>query len=274
MLQDYIDAVAAAGARVGRLPGQIAALLPGWSLAPVVDAVQAMRGVGFIVAVTVVAGVGDFTRFAGPRQRMACLGLTPSEQSSGASLRRGGTPKAGRGLARRVLIGGAWSCRRQARVSPKLLARLEALPQAVRDIAWKGQLRMCQRYRHLVAAGKAEAVATTAITPEMAGFLRAIARAVTAPPAEQSLCQSEKRARTRISPMRRVGGGTRRGPLVACSGPAVSAPDLQSAAAPGRNHGHAVPDPRRRACSTAVSGPSPALRIPITRHPAPPGQVP
>ena len=71
--------------------------------------------------------------------------------------------------------------------------------------------------------------------------------------------------------MRRVGGGTRRGPLVACTGPAVSAPDLQSAAAPGRNHGHAVPGPRRRACSTAVSGPSPALRIPITRHPAPPG---
>jgi hypothetical protein len=71
----------------------------------------------------------------------------------------------------------------QGRVSPKLFARLEALPQAVRDIAWKGQLRMCQRDRHPVAARKAKVVATTAIAREMAGVIRAIARAVTAPPA-------------------------------------------------------------------------------------------
>ena len=64
----------------------------------------------------------------------------------------------------------------QARVSPKLLARLEALPQAIRDIAWKGQLRMCQRYRHLMAAGKARVVVITAIAREMVGFIWAIAR--------------------------------------------------------------------------------------------------
>jgi transposase len=138
VLQDYIDAVADAEARVERLTGQIADLLPNWSLAPVVDAVQAMRGVGFIVAVTVVAEVGDFQRLDNPRQLMAYLGLTPSEHSSGASVRRGGITKAGSGLARRALIEGAWSYRMQARVSPKLHARLEALPKAVRDIAWKG----------------------------------------------------------------------------------------------------------------------------------------
>ena len=176
VLQDYIDAVADAEARVERLTGQIADLLPSWSLAPVVDAVQAMRGVGFIVAVTVVAEVGDFQRFANPRQVMAHLGLTPSEHSSGTSARRGGIAKAGSGLARRALIEGAWSYRMQARVSPKLLARLEALPQAVRDIAWKGQLRMWQRYRHLVAAGKAKVVVITAIAREMAGFIWAIAK--------------------------------------------------------------------------------------------------
>ena len=179
VLQDCIDAVADAEARVERLTGQIADLLPTWSLAPVVDAVQAMRGVGFIVAVTVVAEVGDFQRFDNPRQLMAYLGLTPSEHSSGASVRRGGITKAGSGLARRALVEGAWSYRMQARVSPKLLARLESLPQAVRDIAWKGQLRMCQRYRHLVAAGKAKVVVITAIAREMAGFIWAIARATT-----------------------------------------------------------------------------------------------
>lgn len=180
VLQDYIDAVADAEARVERLTGQIADLLPAWSLAPVVDdAVQAMRCVGFIVAVTVVAEVGDFQRFDNPRQLMAYLGLTPSEHSSGAAVRRGGITKAGSGLARRALIEGAWSYRMQVRVSPKLLARLEPLPQAVRDIAWKGQLRMCQRYRHLVAAGRAKVVVITAIAREMAGFIWAIARATT-----------------------------------------------------------------------------------------------
>ena len=179
VLQGFIDAGAHAEARVERLTGQIADLLPTWSLAPVVDAVQAMRGVGFIVAVTVVAEVGDFQRFDTPRQLMAYLGLTPSEHSSGASVRRGGITKAGSGLARRALVEGAWSYRMQARVSPKLLARLESLPQVVRDIAWKGQLRMCQRYRHLVAAGKAKVVVITAIAREMAGFIWAIARATT-----------------------------------------------------------------------------------------------
>lgn len=182
VFQDYVDAVSDTEARVERLTGQIADFLPSWSLAPVVEAVQAMRGVAFIVAVTVVAEVGDFHRFDNPRQLMAYLGLTPSEHSSGNTVRRGGITKAGSGLARRALIEGAWSYRMQARVSRKLHDRIEGLPKAVRDIAWKGQLRMCQRYRHLVAAGKAKVVVTTAIAREMVGFIWAIARAVTSPP--------------------------------------------------------------------------------------------
>lgn len=177
-LQDYVDAVTDSEARVEKLTGQIADLLPSWTLAPVVEAVQAMRGVAFIVAVTVVAEVGDFSRFDNPRQLMAYLGLTPSEHSSGTSVRRGGITKAGSGLARRALIEGAWSYSMQARVSPKLFDRIEGLPQTVRDIAWKGQLRMCQRYRHLMAAGKPKVVATTAIAREMVGFTWAIARTV------------------------------------------------------------------------------------------------
>ncbi len=179
VFQDYIHAVTDAEARVERLTKQIADLLPGWGLAPVVNAMQAMRGIAFIVAVTVAAEVGDFWRFDNPRQLMAYLGLTPSEHSSGASVRRGGITKAGSGLARRALVEGAWSYRMQARVGRKLIDRIEALPQAVRDIAWKGQLRMCQRYRHMMAAGEPKVVATTAIAREMVGFIWAIARAIT-----------------------------------------------------------------------------------------------
>jgi transposase len=174
-----------AGARVARLTGQIAALLPGRSLAPGVAAVRAMRGVGVIVAGTVGAGVGDFWRFDTLGQPMAWLGLTPPEHSGGASVRRGGITRAGSGLARRALTGGARRDRMQARVSPRLFARLEALPQAVRDIAWKGHLRMCRCSRHLVAAGKAKVAVMTAMGCEMAGFIRAIARAATAPPGDE-----------------------------------------------------------------------------------------
>lgn len=116
VLQDYIDAVTDCEARIERLTGQIAGLMSGWSLAPVVDAIQAMRGVAFIVAVTVVAEVGDFGRFDNPRQLMAYLGLTPAEHSSGASIRRSGITKAGSGLVRRALIErapGATPCRRE-----------------------------------------------------------------------------------------------------------------------------------------------------------------
>jgi len=90
VLQDYIHAVEDAEARLERLERQIEELLPGWSMAPVVEALQAMRGVGLIVATTVVAEVGDFSRFATPRQLIAYLGLVPSERSSGSGVRRGG----------------------------------------------------------------------------------------------------------------------------------------------------------------------------------------
>ena len=150
---------------------------------PVVEAVQAMRGVAFIVAVTVVAEVGDFSRFDNPRQLMAYLGLVPSEHSSGATVRRGGITKAGNALARRALIEGAWTYRIQARVSRELHDRLESLPQAIRDIAWKAQVRLCARFRRLAATGKARVVVTTAIAREMVGFLWAIARQVQLTPA-------------------------------------------------------------------------------------------
>ena len=178
VLQDYIDAVTDAERRVDRLTLQITEHLPIWSMAPVATAIQAMRGVALINAVTIVAEGGDFSRFGNPRQLMAYLGLVPSEHSSGGAVRRGGITKAGNLHARRALIEGAWTYRMQARVSRKLYDRLEALPQNVRDIAWKAQVRLCSRWRRLAASGKPKVVVTTAIAREMAGFIWAIARQV------------------------------------------------------------------------------------------------
>jgi transposase len=178
VLQDYIDAIDDAGARLARLEAQIAALLPQWSMAPVVNAIQAMRGVSFISAVTVAAETGDLRRFDHPRQLMSYLGLVPSEYSSGSRTSRGGITKTGSKHARRVLIEGAWTYRSKARVGPVHQSRLERLPRAIREIAWNAQVRLCARYRRLAGRGKPQTVVTTAIAREMAAFIWAIARHV------------------------------------------------------------------------------------------------
>jgi transposase len=181
VLEDYVQAVEAAEARRDRLTAQIAAMLPEWTLAPVVAALQTMRGMALVNAATLIAELGDLSRFANPRQLMAYLGLVPSEHSSGASVRRGGLTKAGNSAARRLLIEAAWCYRFPARVSRELLLRQEALPKPIRDIAWKAQIRLCARYRKLARTGKPANVVTAAIARELSGFIWAVARRV--PPA-------------------------------------------------------------------------------------------
>jgi transposase len=181
VLEDYIAAVEAAEARRDRLTAQIEAMLPDWTLAPVVAALQTMRGMALVNAATLIAELGDLSRFANPRQLMAYLGLVPCEHSSGASVRRGGLTKAGNSAARRLLIEAAWCYRFPARVSRELLLRQEEQPKPICEIAWKAQLRLCARYRKLARTGKPANVVTAAIARELAGFIWAIAGRV--PPA-------------------------------------------------------------------------------------------
>ena len=117
VLEDLIATVEAATARRDRLEQHIEATLPDWSLAPVVHALQSLRGLRLVAAAVLVAELGDITRFDSPRQLMAYLGLVPSEASSGSKRRQGGITKAGNGAARRVLIEAAWTYRFPARIS-------------------------------------------------------------------------------------------------------------------------------------------------------------
>jgi transposase len=178
VLEDGIAAVEAATARRDRLEAYIEAALPEWSLAPVVEALQALRGVGLVVAAALMAELGDITRFSNPRQLMAYLGLVPSEHSSGRTRRQGGITKAGNGAARRMLIEAAWSYRFPARISREQLLRQERLAKPIRDIAWKAQERLCRRYRALARAGKLPTVITAAIARELVGFIWAIAKQI------------------------------------------------------------------------------------------------
>ena len=150
--QDYVDAVMDAERRLQRVEEQISSLLPEWNLSPVVDALQAMRGVALINAVVLVAEVGDFTRFSNPRQLMAYFGLVPGERSSGA------------------------------RIGRHKVDRIEALPKAIRDIGWKAQVRLCTRYRRLTARGKTANVVNVAIAREMVGFIWSIACTIQSAP--------------------------------------------------------------------------------------------
>jgi transposase len=149
-----------------------------WKLYPFVEAFQALRGVQFTVAVTTVAEVGDLTRFHNPRQLTAYLGLSPSEHTSGPKRRQGGITKSGNTHARRVLVEGAWSYRYTAKVSRIIQVRQENLPQSIKDISWKAQVRLCKRYRRLVSRGKNPNVAVVAIARELASFMWAIAQEV------------------------------------------------------------------------------------------------
>jgi len=162
----------------GRLGEAIIELLPSWTLAPVVEALQALRGVSVLNAATLVAEIGCFDRFDNPRQLMGYLGLVPSEHSSGKTIRRGPITKTGNSLARTCLVEAAWTYRFPARVSRIIHKRSEHLPEPIRAVAWKAQVRLTRRYRHLAAAGKAAPKITTAIARELLGFVWAIARMV------------------------------------------------------------------------------------------------
>ena len=147
-----------------------------WRLHPVVEALQALRGVQCPVAVTQVAAMGDLPRFDTPRDRMKFLGLIPAAYASGERRQQGSITTAGNPQARRALVEGAWADCYPAQGSRHLQLRLEQQPNIIQDISWKAQVRRCKRYRPLVARGKQANIVTVAIARALAGFMWAIAR--------------------------------------------------------------------------------------------------
>lgn len=178
VFQDYVEAVWSAQERRDQLEARISALLKGWSLSPLVEALRALRGLDMISAVSFVAAVGDLGRFENPRRLMAYLGLVPSEHSSGERIRRGGITKTGNREARRMLVEAAWSYRYPPRVSTGKTDIVSRQPKVVRDVAWKAQVRLCDRYRRLSAGGKRPTVVIAAIARELSGFIWAIGQEV------------------------------------------------------------------------------------------------
>ena len=176
--EEMLLAVRQAQERIGRLEQAIRAAVPDWSLAEVVTALMAMRGIDLISATAFLAEIGDLSRFRTPRELMAYLGLVPSEHSTGTTVHRGPITKAGNRRARRILTECSWAYRHPPRVGKKKQEKVAAAPQGVREIAWKAQHRLAARYRALVKKGKKPVVAITAIARELAGFIWAVNREV------------------------------------------------------------------------------------------------
>jgi len=181
VLQEYVRTVTECSEQVARLLAQIHTLLVEWRMAPVVKALKALRGVSTVVAVTMIAELGDLSRFDHPSKLMAYLGLVPSEHSSGESKKRGGITKTGNSHVRRVLVEAAHTYRLPARISRVILERQNDLSAEVKKIAWDAQLRLCARYQRLIGRGKETNVVVIAIAREIAAFMWAIAKQVPQP---------------------------------------------------------------------------------------------
>jgi transposase len=179
VFEEMMLAMRQARERLERLEQAIRLAVPDWSLAKVVEALMAMRGLDLISAASFLAEIGDLSRFRTPQELMAYLGLVPSEHSTGDSVIRGPITKAGNRRARRMLVECAWAYQHPPRVGARKQEKVDAAPQAVQDIAWKAQCRLHRRYRALVRRGKLKTVAITAVARELAGFIWAVAREVT-----------------------------------------------------------------------------------------------
>lgn len=129
------------------------------------------RGIATRTALGLLAEIGDFRRFASPRELMSYLGLTPCEYSSGQQQHRGHITKTGNTHARRLLIEAAWHYQHRPRQSARAALLAEHVPPEVTARAWQAQIRLWQRHRALTQNGKRSTVATTAVARELAGFV-------------------------------------------------------------------------------------------------------
>ena len=175
-LLDYLHEVEHMAERVIRLEQAIteAVKLASPEMQQVVRGLQAMRGIAQISAVTIVAELGELSRFASARQLMGYSGAVPSENSSGKRTRRGSITKTGNAHLRRIAVEAAWSYRLRPCLGPALRKRQEGVSEEIKEIAWKAQHRLHKRYMRLLAAGKDQRKTVIAVGRELLGFIWAI----------------------------------------------------------------------------------------------------
>jgi transposase len=176
-LTDYLAEVDHASQRIARLEQAIDDAVKDASptVRAVIDGLQALRGVGKLIATTIAVEIGSFVRFKTAKQLMAYCGVVPSENSSGTKRRQGAITKTGNAHVRRVLFEAAWCCRHRPNLGATLKKRQQALSATTNEIAWKAQHRLYRRYIALSARGKPSQKVIGAVGRELLGFIWAVA---------------------------------------------------------------------------------------------------
>jgi transposase len=175
-LLDYVHEVEHMAERVKRLEQAITEVVKQAppAMQKVIQGLQALRGIAEISAVTIVSELGQIARFNTPRQLMGYSGAVPREDSSGKRTQRGAITKTGNAHLRRIAVEAAWSYRLRPGVGPALRKRQEGVPEEIKEIAWKAQIRLSKRYARLQAVGKDKRKIVTAVGRELLGFIWAI----------------------------------------------------------------------------------------------------
>jgi len=175
---DYVHEVDHMAERVERLEKAITAAVESAPepMRVVIQALQCLRGVKQVTASTMVAEVGDFTRFSHPRQLMGYSGAVSREASSGSRVRRGPITKTGNAHLRRVIGEASWSYRSRPSLYRDLRKRQVGHSEAIKAISWQAQHRLHKRYCRLVSQGKPPQKAVIAVARELLGFMWAIAK--------------------------------------------------------------------------------------------------
>lgn len=175
-LLDYLYEVDHMGERVLRLERAIHQAVEAAppTMRAVIEALQALRGVAEISAVSIVAEVGPLRRFATARQLMGYSGVVPREDTSGPRTRRGPITKTGNAHLRHIIVEAAWAYRSRPALGAPIRRRQAGLRPEVTAIAWKAQHRLSARYRSLLARGKNKQQVVTALARELLGFIWAI----------------------------------------------------------------------------------------------------
>lgn len=178
-LLDYIAEVEHQGQRIERIEQSIDDAIEAApeQMKSVIEALQSLRGVAKITAVTLAVEVGTFQRFERAQQLMSYTGMVPSESSSGGRRWQGSITKTGNSHLRRVLIEAAWHYRHQPRLSNRQRALHKRLHPSVVEVAWNAQLRLYRRHARLNAKGKPAGKVVTAVARELVGFIWAIGTA-------------------------------------------------------------------------------------------------
>jgi len=175
-LGDYLHEVDHVAERIGRLERSIDAAIETLpvKMRAVIEALQSLRGIAQLSAVSILAEVGELSRFEHPRQLMGYSGTVSREHSSGERIRRGAISKAGNAHLRRIVVEAAWAYRYRPAIGKTLAARQRCSSAEVSALAWKAQQRLHQRYMRLMGRGKSKQQTITAVGRELLGFIWAI----------------------------------------------------------------------------------------------------